>query len=132
MGVNIVSALIERLQAEQAGGGEFAVADITRDPLPLADAVLCRDCQVHLSFANIVRAVENFRRSGARWLMTTTFPAWRENRDCEDGDWRALNFEQAPFGWGPPQAMLIEECQEAGGGWADKSLGAWRLADVPI
>jgi len=52
------------------------------------------------------------------------------NRDCDDGDWRALNFEHAPFGWGPPPFMITEECQEAGGGWDDKSLGAWRIADL--
>lgn len=77
IGVDIVPALIARLQAERAGSGEYAVADITSDPLPRADAILCRDCLVHLSFANIERAVDNFRRSGARWLVTTTFPEWR-------------------------------------------------------
>lgn len=132
IGVDIVPALIATLQAERAGGGEYAVADITCHPLPLADAILCRDCLVHLSFANIARAIENFRRSGARWLITTTFPDWRANRDCEDGDWRALNFERAPFRWRAPRAVLTEECREAGGGWADKGLGAWRLADLPV
>lgn len=131
IGVDIVPVLIARLRAEQAEFGEYAVADITCDPLPRADAILCRDCLVHLSFANIARAVENFRRSGARWLLATTFPEWRENRDCDDGDWRALNLERPPFGWGPPQFLITEECQEAGGGWTDKSLGVWRIADMP-
>jgi hypothetical protein len=103
------------------------LADITVDPLPRCDAILCRDCLVHLSFANISRALDNFRRTGARWLITTTFPDWRHNRDCEDGDWRALNFERAPFAWGAPVELLNENCMEAGGGWRDKSLGVWRL-----
>jgi hypothetical protein len=98
--------------------------------LPRCDAVLCRDCLVHLSFANIERAVANFRRSGAAWLIATTFPEWQNNRDCEDGDWRALNFEREPFGWGPPQTLLNENCTEAGGGWRDKSLGVWRLSEI--
>lgn len=132
IGVDIVPALISRLQAERARFGKYAVADITCDALPRADAILCRDCLVHLSFANIGRAIENFRRSGARWLVTTTFPEWRRNLDCEDGDWRALNFERSPFEWGPPEALLAEECQEADGGWMDKSLGAWRIADLPV
>lgn len=131
IGVDIVPALIEQLGAARTGFGEYAVADITSDPLPRADAILCRDCLVHLSFANIERAVANFRRSGARWLITTTFPDWQANRDCEDGDWRALNLERAPFGWGLPKTLLVEACQEAGGGWADKSLGVWRIADLP-
>jgi len=133
IGVDIVPSLIERLQAGVAAGeieGEYHLADITRDPLPRCDAILCRDALVHLSFSNIERAVANFRRSGAAWLIATTFPEWQVNRDCEDGDWRALNFERAPFNWGPPVELLNENCLEAGGGWRDKSLGAWRLAKM--
>jgi 2-polyprenyl-3-methyl-5-hydroxy-6-metoxy-1,4-benzoquinol methylase len=131
--VDIVPALIERLQARAAAGeinGEYHLADITCDPLPRCDAILCRDCLVHLSFANIQRAVANFRASGAVWLIATTFPEWQSNADCEDGDWRALNFERAPFGWGPPVELLNEHCTEAGGGWRDKSLGVWLLTSV--
>lgn len=133
MGVDIVAALIERLQARAAADeikGEYRLADITGDPLPRCDAVLCRDCLVHLSFANIARAVANFRASGAVWLIATTFPEWQANADCEDGDWRALNFERAPFNWGPPVDLLNENCTEAGGGWRDKSLGVWALSTV--
>ncbi|MGB8397176.1 class I SAM-dependent methyltransferase, partial [Bradyrhizobium sp.] len=129
-GVDIVPALIARLQARAAAGeigGAYRLADITADILPRCDAILCRDCLVHLSFANIARAVANFRRSGATWLIATTFSEWQVNADCEDGDWRALNFERVPFCWGPPLELLNEHCLEAGGGWHDKSLGAWLL-----
>jgi hypothetical protein len=133
VGIDIVPALVERLQARAAAGdisGDYRLADITRDPLPACDAILCRDCLVHLSFANIERAIANFRRSRAAWLIATTFPEWQANRDCEDGDWRALNFERAPFCWGTPVELLNENCVEADGGWRDKSLGVWRLADI--
>lgn len=134
VGVDIVPALVEKLQTRAAGGevgGEYHLADITRDPLPRCDAVLCRDCLVHLSFANIASAVVNLRRSGATWLITTTFPEWQTNTDCEDGDWRALNFQRAPFDWGAPVELINENCTEAGGGWRDKSLGVWRLSALP-
>jgi hypothetical protein len=130
VGIDIVPELIEALRARAARGeinGDYHLADITADVLPCCDAILCRDCLVHLSFANIAGAVEKFRRSGARWLITTTFPEMQENRDCEDGDWRALNFERTPFSWGAPTELLNENCMEAGGGWRDKSLGVWRL-----
>jgi SAM-dependent methyltransferase len=129
-GIDIVPDLIGRLREQAARGeisGDYHLADITTDPLPRCDAILCRDCLVHLSFANIARAVDNFRRTGARWLITTTFAEWQHNFDCEDGDWRALNFERAPFCWGAPVELLNENCMEAGGGWRDKSLGVWRL-----
>jgi 2-polyprenyl-3-methyl-5-hydroxy-6-metoxy-1,4-benzoquinol methylase len=133
VGIDIVPELIERLGTRAAAGeikGEYRLLDLTRDPLPRCDAILCRDCLVHLSFANIARAVANFRSSGATWLIATTFPEWQSNRDCEDGDWRALNFERPPFEWGLPVALLNENCMEAGGGWRDKSLGAWRLEEI--
>jgi len=135
LGVDIVAPLIENLRARAVTGeitGEYDVADLTRDRLPHCDAILCRDALVHLSFANIGRAVANFRESGAVWLITTTFPDWQVNADCEDGDWRALNFERAPFHWGPPLELLNENSGEGGGGWSDKSLGVWRIAQLPI
>jgi SAM-dependent methyltransferase len=133
VGVDIVPDLIARLRARAAAAeiaGEYQLADITGDCLPRCEAVLCRDCLVHLSFANIERAVANFRRCGATWLIATTFPEWQTNRDCEDGDWRALNLQHAPFNWDAPLELLNENCAEAGGGWRDKSLGVWRLSDV--
>ena len=99
--------------------------------MPRADAILCRDCLVHLSFANIAAALANFRRSGSEWLITTTFPELKANVDCEDGDWRALNFALAPFNWPAPVDLLVEGCTEGDGGWADKSLAAWRIAELP-
>ena len=131
VGVDIVADLIAKNAAGRRALGTFMVADITRDPLPLADAILCRDCLVHLSFGNIIAAVANFRRSGARWLITTTFPELESNNDCEDGDWRALNFETAPFAWPTAIERLNERCEEAGGGWRDKSLGIWELQRLP-
>src|SRR6266436_4098503 len=133
VGIDIVPDLIDSLQTRAVAGairGEYHIADITRDPLPRCDAILCRDCLVHLSFANIELAVANFRRSGATWLIATTFPQWQTNLDCEDGDWRALNFERTPFNWGASVELLNENCTEAGGGWRDKSLGVWPLFRV--
>jgi len=130
VGVDIVPAIVDGLQRRVAAGelkGRYLLADLTRDPLPRADAALCRDCLVHLSFARIRHAVDNLRRSGASWLITTTFSALQANHDCEDGDWRALNLCLPPFGWPPPVALLDERCDEAGGGYRDKSLGVWRM-----
>ena len=135
IGVDIMPALIAA-SADRVNRGEisgrFIEADITRDDLPAADAILCRDCLVHLSFENIGRTLSRFRATGATWLIATTFPDWRSNTDCEDGDWRALNLCHAPFHWPTPAAMLNENCREGDGGWRDKSLGLWRLADLPI
>jgi hypothetical protein len=109
-------------------GRRYVVADLTCDPLPACDVILCRDCLVHLSFENISRAIDNFKRSGARFLLTTTFTEIVTNHDVEDGDWRALNFTCPPFGWPAPETLINEECHEMDGAYRDKSLGLWRLA----
>ena len=130
VGADIVPAIVGGLQRRAAAGelkGRYLLADITSEPLPRADAVLCRDCLVHLSFARITRALDNLRRSGASWLITTTFTGLQANHDCEDGDWRALNLCRPPFAWPPPAALLVERCDEAAGGYRDKSLGVWRM-----
>lgn len=133
-GMDIVPSLVAignlRVQRNEIAGC-FLIADITRDSLPAADVILCRDCLVHLSFENIRRAVSQFRASGAQWLLTTTFPDWNINSDCEDGDWRALNLQHAPFFWPVPAELINERCTEGNGGWRDKSLGLWRLSDIP-
>ena len=124
-GVDVVPELIDDLRRRPARreiSRNYLLADITRHSLPRADAILCRDCLGHLSFANIAAAIANFRLSGSEWLVTTTFPELRTNIDCEDGDWRALNLALAPFNWGPAVHPLVEGCTEGDGGWADKSL----------
>ena len=134
IGVDIVPSLIAANTDRAARGeiaGRFVLADITRDSLPSAEVILCRDCLVHLSFDNIRRAVGRFRASGAEWLLTTTFPEWDVNSDCEDGDWRALNLQRAPFDWPAPMELINERCGEGDGSWRDKSLALWRIADLP-
>jgi len=73
-GADIVQELVARNQQLFGSiGREFVKLDITADPLPEADLVLCRDCLVHLRYFNIWRALANIKRSGAKWLLMTHF-----------------------------------------------------------
>jgi hypothetical protein len=131
IGADLLAELVEPLQATYADAcRRFMVLDLTRDPLPKADLLLCRDCLVHLSFAEIRRALDNVLRSGIPYLLTTTFPGCDANEDIITGDWRPLNLERPPFHLPPPRELLNEGCTEAGGIFADKSLGVWRTADL--
>jgi SAM-dependent methyltransferase len=131
IGADIVPALVERNTELFADDRRrFVHLDLTVDPLPAADVVLCRDCLVHLSFANITRALANIGRSGAGYLLTTTFTGHEVNLDIEDGDWRILNLERPPFSLPAPMALILEECAEGEGAYADKALGLWRIADL--
>lgn len=131
-GADIVPELVEHNRRRYAANGRrFDVLDLTRDRLPAADLVLCRDCLVHLGFEQIRAALRNIRDSGVRYLLTTTFPELLVNVDIETGDWRPLNFQLAPFGFPEPLEVITEGCLEGDGHYADKSLALWRVADLP-
>ncbi|MFC9254517.1 class I SAM-dependent methyltransferase [Amycolatopsis thailandensis] len=132
IGADIVTDLVEANAARFRDDPvrEFRILDLTGDPLPAADLVLCRDCLVHLSFADIERALGNLRRSGSRYLLTTTFTELGTNNDIVTGDWRPLNLCREPFGFPEPLAVLVEGCTEEGGAYADKSLGLWEIASI--
>ena len=109
----------------------FRQLDLVSDQLPAADLLLCRDCLVHLSFADAQEALRNIRRAEITYLLITTFPAELENRDIVTGDWRPLNLQQPPFNLPDPLELLVEGCTEQSGLFADKSLGLWRVPDLP-
>jgi SAM-dependent methyltransferase len=127
IGADLLPDVIEPLAAAFADGRrEFRVLDLTRDPLPAADLLFCRDCLVHLSYADIRRALKNLVRSGIPYLLATTFPGCEANEDIVTGDWRVIDLEREPFHFPPPMRILNEGCTEGGGAFTDKSLGLWR------
>ena len=130
LGADLLPEVVARAAA-QSPEREFLQLDLTTSPLPPADILLCRDCLVHLSFADIERAIGNIHRSRIPYLLATTFPKEPSNHDITTGDWRPLNLELAPFGFPRPLELLSEGCTEQGGLFGDKSLGLWRVADFP-
>lgn len=131
IGGDIVPTIIEQNnRLHSAGTRRFVNVDLTADPLPAADVLLCRDCLVHLSYANIRAVLENVTRSTIRYLLTTSFPGRNDNYDVADGNWRALDLQAPPFSFPEPVLTIVEECEEEDGTYADKSLVAWRVADL--
>lgn len=132
IGADIVPDLIEQNRVRFGNAQRsFELCDLVDGELPRADLIFSRDFLVHLSFDEARRALANFRRSGATWLLTTTFTNDRENPDIVTGEWRPLSLHCAPFRFPPPIELLNEKCTEGRGAFADKSLGLWRLAELP-
>ena len=124
----MVPAVVEAAAPPTAGPTrEYRVGDLIRDPLPQADLVLCRDCLVHLPFAEGMEALANIRRSGATWLLATTFPARESNADIRMGRWRPA--QPLPAAVLAARARAARRTSEftADPRYADKSLGLWRL-----
>jgi hypothetical protein len=133
IGADIITDLIAENQKRYGiQNRQFITLDLTVDPLPTAELLLCRDCLVHFSFADIYHTLNNIKKSGIAYLLTTTFPNCKENEDITTGDWRLLNLEKPPFNFPKPLQLLNEQCSEGDGQFRDKSLGLWRMQDITI
>jgi hypothetical protein len=129
VGVDVVPAIVAANQRHAGPRRRFLCRDIVRQRLPAADLVLCRDALVHLAETDVFAALANLRRTGARWLLTTTFVGdERANPDVPTGGWRPLNLERPPYSLPPPAAVVDERCHHTGGIYADKRLGLWEFA----
>lgn len=131
VGVDIIPDLITRNQ-ELYGNDEtqFLLLDLTRDKLPRADVILCRDCLIHFSFRHITAAIKNFKRSGSTYLLTNSYPAWSKNEDIRTGDFRPLNLTDPPFSFPPPIRQIHEKPPEEATQFFGKILGLWKLSDL--
>jgi hypothetical protein len=133
IGVDIVEALVAKNQSQFGNDTtSFQYANLTADTLPKVDMIFSRDCLVHLSFDDAKRILANFKESGSRYLLTTTFTDRSTNNDLvgRDGFWRPLNMQLPPFNFPPPLKLINEDCTEQRGQYADKCLGLWLLDDI--
>ena len=130
IGGDVVPEIVARTARFATDAITFRHLNLLTGPLPRADAIFCRDCLVHLSFADIERALANIVRSQSTYLVTTTFPDRSANADIPTGRWRVLNLQAAPFNFPPPLRLIVEQCTEGAGKYRDKSLGVWRIADL--
>lgn len=130
IGADIVEELVCHNKKYESDNIAFVHADLLTDKLPEVDLVLCRDCLVHFSFADIHRALKNICKSASKYLLTTTYPDMPQNVDIATGSWRALNLQLAPFNLPAPLRFIFESCTEDNGKYSDKSLGLWRVDDI--
>jgi hypothetical protein len=133
IGGDIVRQIIKQNRLKYGCQGKsFLVLDVTKDRLPRVDCILCRDCLDHFSFHHIACAIENFRRSGAEYLLATIHTARTKNDDILTGGFRPINWLYPPFCFPEPRITILEQCTELGGRYFDKSLALWRIADLPM
>ena len=132
IGLDIVKALIEQNTHLHASlTRNFHHHNIIEEPIKSVDLILCRDVSTHLTNADIIEMLKNFKRSGSKYLLITTNISIMENSDIShNGDWRLLNLEKAPFNFPKPLTLIQEnvpfECERG------KHLGLWRLEDIKI
>ncbi len=102
--------IVEEVIAENArkfadlGNARFMDLDITKDKLPTADILLCRDCLFHFSYADIRKFLTNFSKSEIPLLLTTTHynSSKFSNKDISTGGWRWFDLFSTPFSFPAP------------------------------
>ncbi len=135
IGVDIVDEIVTQNQDKYGGdinAPTFRCLDLCTDPLPQADLILCRDCIIHLSYKDTFLLLENFQRSGAKYIMTTTYPSSKKNHDIVTGSWRPINLLVQPFNFPPPMKFIIEERIVTNGEETLKGIGLWQLSDIHL
>jgi hypothetical protein len=131
LGVDIVEGLVEGNQRAYGDTNhQFTRADICEDILPKVDLILCRDCLIHLSNEDSLRAIRNFVKSGSTYLLITTNPKNPWNFEIETGGFRHCNMTKIPFNFPEPISLLPEHHPDNHADYDDKSLGLWRLVDI--
>lgn len=127
IGADVVPSLISRNRRQyDREGRKFLTLDITRDSVPAADVILCRDCFIHFSFRDIRSALRNFKQSNSRYLFATTHTSVREHRDIPTGQGRNVNLQLPPFNFPEPLKLVVEDPEST------KCLGVWRLEELRV
>lgn len=116
---DIVPDLVGLNQTKYTSLAEFFEADITFDPLPDVDLILCRTVLFHLNFDNILLALANIQ-SHCKYMLLTTHPHVLENTDIQNGDFRRINLCLAPIHLPEPEFLFQD------GPTDDGFIGLWR------
>jgi hypothetical protein len=137
-GGDIVKMVVdENNRIYRNGKRQFIHLDICKDVCQKVDLIICRDCLVHLSFEDGLKALQNFKKSGSKYLLITTFPNHTKNlEDVYVGSqkrglygWQPLNLSLPPYNLTSPLEIINEGCTEQGN-VGDKSLALYDLSKL--
>jgi len=104
IGVDIVEQVVaENKERFARPGVDFRVSDITKDPLPSATLMLCRDVILHLPYMAIADLFENISKSEIDYILISSHVV-PINRDLAvPGAARLVNLTAAPFDFPRPK-----------------------------
>jgi len=123
IGGDIVNEIVQQNRMRYPHFGEFRLMDIINDKLPTADAILVRDCLIHLPNELALKALKNIYAADIKYLFSTSYVLVQENEDVEIGDFRRINLQLSPFLLPEPDYKIFENFEEEFG----RILGVWRL-----
>lgn len=115
-GFDIVKQLIQINNAKYSNGHiKFFHFDVLTSIMPNVDLILSRDMLIHFSFEDGKKAIDNFKKSGTKYLLTNTYPNVTKNVDIKTGAWRPINLLLEPYNFSKPVYAIEEYVGEGHG-----------------
>jgi SAM-dependent methyltransferase len=131
-GGDIVAEVVKRNQELYATDTvQFQQIDISSNLLPKVDLIFCRDCLQHISDDKVKKALKNFKDSGSKYLLVTSYPMTWRNYDIYDGDYRPLNLLIKPY-FLSNYLLKIQEAWKVEGVEIDKTMYLFELRTMTI
>jgi len=130
LGADIVEDLVENNKIKYSSNNiKFCELDIIKDTLPKVDLIIVRDCFIHFSNDNILKAIINIINSKSKFLATTTFLDDKINNDnINDAEFRFINLLKSPFNFPLPYKSLDDSFHDNEDMFSNKRLSIWKLS----
>lgn len=107
----------------------FKCINMVYGNFPTADMIICADYLEWLSYTEAQRVLKRIAAARPRFIALTGYPLLTERWDTATGDFRPICFQEQPFQFPSPVAV-IELGTRANGGRPDRSLMIWELRDI--
>jgi hypothetical protein len=133
-GIDIVEDLIMKNQRKYGSDKiGFIHADLTRDIVPKADLIICRDCFLHLSYRNIYNILNNFKLSGADYILASSYNRHKNSNVYKFSvEGMAINLEVFPFMIKNRLVSINEDYHGQNEMYNDKSLNFIRVDSLDL
>ena len=99
-GMEIVKSLVDASNQRWKGDKRvtFEVADMANTPVPSGyDAIFSRDALQHNGYTAIIKTLQNWARSDAKYLLVGSYPATPYNRDIKQAGVNHFDIDLAKF-----------------------------------
>jgi hypothetical protein len=127
LGMDIVRDLVRANQSRFGSRQRvFFAGDITVDPLPSAELMMCRDCLFHLPNRDCFAFFENFLASGIDSLLLTSHTNTANSDLPPSKGFRQVNFRLDPFRFPEPR-LAIEDYMT---GFPARHVCLWKADDI--
>ncbi len=132
LGIDIVADLISDCRSRYGSARvTFKQADLTREEIPTADLVICRDFLVHLTIAQVFTVLSSIVRSGSGYLLATTYVHLPDNSESQGGHWRPINLQAQPINLPNPVEYIDTDFTDGGRNLPGNGLGLWKVSQIP-